>query len=107
MLHRPSLRSRTDATRIWRRCLEAFERQDGFTLAEMIVVLAILGVVLAGLTQLFTGALFAQKDQTSRAQAQQDARLALDQLRRELHCGSALAYSATSITVALPSYCPS
>jgi prepilin-type N-terminal cleavage/methylation domain-containing protein len=96
MLERARLRAR-----------RAIEAQDGFTLAEMIVVLAILGVVLAGLTQLFTGALFAQKDQTSRAQAQQDARLALDQLRRELHCGSALAYSATSITVALPSYCPS
>jgi prepilin-type N-terminal cleavage/methylation domain-containing protein len=96
MLERARLRAR-----------RAVEAQDGFTLAEMLVVLAILGIVLAGLTQLFTGALFAQRDQTNRTRAQQDARLALDQLRRELHCGSALAYSAASITVALPSYCAS
>ena len=64
--------------------------EGGFTLAEMLVVLAILGIVLAGLTQLFTGALFG-KDQTSRTQAQQNARLALDKLRREIHCASTFA----------------
>ena len=68
----------------------ALEAQDGFTLAEMLVVLAILGVVLAGLTQLFTSALAAGKDQTGRTQAQLDARLALDKLRREIHCASAV-----------------
>ena len=35
-------------------CPTAAEAQDGFTLTEMLVVLAILGIVLAGLTQLFT-----------------------------------------------------
>src|SRR4051794_9035276 len=85
----------------------AVEAQDGFTLPEVLVVVAILGIVLAGLTQLFTSALKAQTDQTRRANAQQDARVALDRLRRDLHCASALTYSATSITFTLPSYCQS
>ena len=56
----------------------------------MLVVLAILGIVLAGLTVLFTSAMRSQTDQTNRVNAQQDARVALDQLRRELRCASAL-----------------
>ena len=74
----------------------------------MLVVLAILGIVLSGLTVLFTSAMRSQTDQTKRVNAQQDVRVALDQLRRELRCGSALAYnSASSVTVTLPSYCRS
>jgi prepilin-type N-terminal cleavage/methylation domain-containing protein len=84
------------------------DAQDGFTLPEVLVVLAIIGIVLVGITQLFTSALKSETDQTRRVNAQQDARVALDQLRRELHCGSALSYnSASSVTVTLPSYCSS
>ena len=72
--------------------------------------MAIIGVVLAGTTQLFMSAMKSQNDQTNRVQAQQDARLALDQLRREIHCASALTtpsgYPASSITITLGSYCP-
>ena len=86
----------------------ACRAQDGFTLPEVLVVVAILGIVLAGLTQLFVSATKSATDQTSRANGQQDARIALDRLRREIHCGSNLTYtSATSVTVTLPSYCPS
>jgi prepilin-type N-terminal cleavage/methylation domain-containing protein len=82
--------------------------EDGFTLAEMLVVLAIVGIILVGITQLLTSAVKSQTDQTRRVNAQQDARVALDQLRRELHCGSALSYnSPSSVTVTLPSYCSS
>jgi prepilin-type N-terminal cleavage/methylation domain-containing protein len=83
--------------------------QDGFTLPEMLVVLAIIGVVLAGITQLFMGAMNSQKDQTNRTQAQQSARLGLDKLRREIRCASALTssgYPASAITITLGSYCP-
>jgi prepilin-type N-terminal cleavage/methylation domain-containing protein len=102
------MRERTTAAagdahrRVWRRAAA----QDGFTLAEMLVVLAILGTVLAGLTVLFTAAMKTHTDQTNRANAQQDARVALDKLRRELHCSSALTYnSASSVTVTMPPYC--
>jgi len=84
------------------------EAQDGFTLTELLVVLLIIGVILVGITQLFTSALKSETDQTKRVNAQQDARVALDQLRRELHCASDLSYnSASSVTVTLPSYCSS
>ena len=74
----------------------------------MLVVLAILGVILAGMTQLFTSALKSQNDQTNRTQAQTDARLGLDKLRREIHCANGLTSSgsASSITITLGSYCP-
>ena len=88
----------------------AAEAQDGFTLPEMLVVLAIVGIVLVGITQLFTSALKSQTDQTNRTQAQQDARLGLDKLRREIRCASALTtpsgYPASAITITLGSYCP-
>jgi prepilin-type N-terminal cleavage/methylation domain-containing protein len=93
-----------------RHARRAAERQDGFTLAEMLVVLAILGLVLAGLTALFTSGLKAQTDQTNRTQAQQDGRLALDKLRREIRCASGIStpsgYPAPSITITLGTWCP-
>ena len=86
------------------------EAQDGFTLVELLVVLAIVGVILAGITQLLTSALKSQNDQTNRTQAQQDARLGLDKLRREIRCASALTTPsgspASAITIMLGSYCP-
>jgi prepilin-type N-terminal cleavage/methylation domain-containing protein len=79
------------------------------TLIEMLVVVAILGVVLAALTDLFVSATHTSKVQTDHAGAQQDARLALDKFRREFRCASG-ASGATStpgptVTVTLPSYC--
>ncbi len=88
----------------------ATSAQDGFTLPELLVVMAIVGVVLAGTTQLFMSAMKSQNDQTNRTQAQQDARLGLDKLRREIRCASALTtpsgYPASSITITLGGYCP-
>jgi prepilin-type N-terminal cleavage/methylation domain-containing protein len=80
----------------------------GYTLSEMIVVLAILGVVVAALTQLFVSASNAQSDMSKRVQAQQNARLALDKLRREIHCAKAVSGTVpgSSITITLGSYCP-
>ncbi len=73
-------------------------------------MIAILGVVLAGITQLLMSALKSQNDQTNRTQAQQDARLGLDKLRREIRCASGLTtpsgYPASAITITLGSYCP-
>ena len=56
----------------------------------MLVVVAILAIVLGGLTTLFVSALTSQVDQPNRVQAQQNARLALDALRREIHCAKAI-----------------
>ena len=81
--------------------------EAGVTLTEMLVVLVILLIVLAGMTTLFTSASNSQVDQTNRVEAQRNARLALDALRREIHCASAVtAVSASSLTITLPGYCP-
>jgi prepilin-type N-terminal cleavage/methylation domain-containing protein len=88
----------------------AAEAQDGFTLPELLVVLAIVGIVLAGITQLLVSAVKSETDQTNRTQAQQEARLGLDKLRREIRCASTLTtpsgYPASAITITLGSYCP-
>ena len=70
----------------------------GLALTEMIVVLAILVVVLTALTQLFVSASTAEVDMSNRVQAQQDARLALDKLRREIHCAKEVTLSNGSVS---------
>jgi prepilin-type N-terminal cleavage/methylation domain-containing protein len=83
--------------------------ERGYSLSEMLVVVAIIGIVLGALTQLFVSASTAQVDMTRRFEAQQDMRLALDKLRREIHCANKVTGSppTSSIVISLGSYCPS
>lgn len=83
--------------------------EGGYTLPELLTVTAILSTVLTGLTVLFVQATNADLQMNERFQAQQNARLAVDRMRRELHCASAITPTgaSTSITVTLPSQCPS
>jgi prepilin-type N-terminal cleavage/methylation domain-containing protein len=71
------------------RVRDRIRRDDGYTLVEMVVVMAILGFVLAGLTTVFVSGSSAQLDLNRRFQAQQQARLALDRIRVDVHCASA------------------
>ena len=82
--------------------------ERGYTLIELVQVAAILSVVLTGLTVLFVRASNAEFQMNERFQAQQSARVAVDKMRRELHCASAITPtgSAASITVTLPAQCP-
>jgi Tfp pilus assembly protein PilW len=83
----------------------------GYTLVELIVVLAIFMTVVTALVSLFTSGAKAELDMNRRFEAQQNARLALDRLRRELHCANGITATpntaVSSITVSLPSQCPS
>ena len=82
--------------------------ESGYSLIEMLTVLAILGVVMGGLTTVFVSATNADADMNNRFQAQQGARLGLDKLRREVHCASAgtpAGSNTSSITLTLPTYC--
>jgi prepilin-type N-terminal cleavage/methylation domain-containing protein len=85
--------------------------ERGFSLPEMLTVIAILGVVLAAMTQLFASASTSQVNQTNRVRAQLDGRIALDQLRREIHCASSVSpnpngtWPTRSITIVIPSSC--
>jgi len=82
-------------------------REDGYTLIELLIVLIILASVVGSLTTLFVHASNAELDLNNRFQAQQNARLALDKLRREGHCASqASVATSSSVTLTLASYCP-
>jgi prepilin-type N-terminal cleavage/methylation domain-containing protein len=69
--------------------------EGGYSLVEMVTVMAILGVVLGGVVTLFTAGIKADSDQNQRFQAQQDTRLALDKLRRDIHPSCTISTPAT------------
>jgi prepilin-type N-terminal cleavage/methylation domain-containing protein len=82
--------------------------EAGYSLVELIIVMAILTVVLGAIVALFTAGINADADQNRRFQAQQDVRLAMDKLRRELHSGCTVSAPATyntpvnSVTIYVP-----
>jgi prepilin-type N-terminal cleavage/methylation domain-containing protein len=89
-----------------RRLLARLRSERGFSLVEMVTVMAIMGVVMSGLTTVFISASNAELDMNNRFQAQTAARLALDKFRREVHCASSVTLNSTSsVTVVLPSGC--
>jgi prepilin-type N-terminal cleavage/methylation domain-containing protein len=69
--------------------------ERGYTLVEMVVVMACLGVVMSGLTTIFVSGSHAELEINRRFQAQQEARLALDKFRTDLHCASSAEVDAT------------
>jgi prepilin-type N-terminal cleavage/methylation domain-containing protein len=92
--------------------------QGGYTMIELLAVMAIFLTVVTALTKLFVSGAKAELDANHRFEAQSNARLALDKLRRELHCSSGITQTGggtlspppvtyTAIRVTLPSHCPS
>jgi prepilin-type N-terminal cleavage/methylation domain-containing protein len=81
----------------------------GYTLIELLVVMALLSVVVGGIVTLFASGLNSEADQNRRFQAQQDGRLALDKLRREVHSACTISTPNTyntplsSVTIYFPS----
>jgi len=63
--------------------------ERGFSLVELLVVMAILGIVLGALTTVFVSGSNAELNLNRQFQAQQAARLALDKIRTDIHCASA------------------
>ncbi len=82
--------------------------QAGYSMLELLMVMVILGTVIGALTTLFVQASNAEFDMNRRFAAQQSARVAIDKMRREIHCASAITPTGTSssISVTLPSQCP-
>jgi prepilin-type N-terminal cleavage/methylation domain-containing protein len=75
--------------------------EGGYSLIELLTTMAILSVVLGGITTLFVAGSNADSDLNRRYQAQTAARLALDRIRRDGHaaCGLATGYSASKVTL--------
>jgi prepilin-type N-terminal cleavage/methylation domain-containing protein len=81
--------------------------ERGYTLVEMLTVLVIMSVVMTSLTTVFVQASNSETDMNNRFQAQLTARLALDKMRREVHCASVGTPTgvSSSVTITLASYC--
>jgi prepilin-type N-terminal cleavage/methylation domain-containing protein len=81
--------------------------EQGYSLVEMLTVLVIMGVVMTSLTTVFVQASNSETDMNNRFQAQLTAKLALDKMRREVHCASVVTPTgvSSSVTITLPSYC--
>lgn len=92
-----------------RRLLRRSRAADGYTITELVAVMAILTTIVTALTSLFVSGAQAELDLNRRVEAQQAARLAVEKLRRELHCASGITpegSAVASITVTLPGHCP-
>ena len=77
-------------TSVMKKLRDRLGRDDGYTLVELITVMAILGIVLAPLSSSFASGMVAQASQTRREQAYANARVALQRLRLDVHCASAV-----------------
>jgi prepilin-type N-terminal cleavage/methylation domain-containing protein len=80
---------------------------SGFTIVELIIVCAVLGIVMTGLVNIFVSSTRAQSDADARLQAQQNVRLAIDRLQYEARCASSatLVSSGAGVTLTLPTVC--
>ncbi len=74
--------------------------QHGFTLAELMVVMAVIGIIMAGVLVIQMGGEQAYLYGSSRVETQQNARVALDLMTRELRSAQSITTipSATDIT---------
>ncbi len=83
--------------------------EGGFTLVELLSAITLLLTVLGTMTILMVSATTAEVDLTRRVQAQQQTRLALEKMRRDVHCATSTSLapdaSAATVTLALPT-CP-
>lgn len=80
--------------------------QAGYSLVEMLTVIVIMSIVFTGITQIFVSGSKAQADQDNRFQAQLATRLAMDKIRKDIHCASDVTpFAATSVTLKRPSGC--
>ena len=91
-----------------RRIRALLAREQGYSIVELLTVCTILAVVIGALTTLFVGASKGELDMNRLFQAQESARLAIDKLRREIHCASAVSPSgsSSSIVLSIPAQCP-
>jgi prepilin-type N-terminal cleavage/methylation domain-containing protein len=82
--------------------------EGGFTLIELVTVMAMMLVVMGALSEAMIAAHKTEEDLNRRFASQINARIALDQLRREIHCASTVTPTgpSSSITITLGSRCP-
>ena len=82
--------------------------QGGYTLIELLVSMGILGSVMTSVSVLLVSATNSEVDMNRRFQAQTQARLGLDLMRREVHCAMSVSPvgASASVTLTIPATCP-
>jgi type II secretory pathway pseudopilin PulG len=82
--------------------------ERGFTLIELITALTMLMIVVTALVMTLDAATKTEAEMNRRFSSQVNARIALDQLRREIHCAVSVVPvgASSSITIVLGSRCP-
>jgi type II secretory pathway pseudopilin PulG len=84
-----------------RRLRRLVRSQSGYSVVELLIVMAIPAVIVGGLTTAFVQGSTAELDANRRVQAQLQANAALDRLRRDIHCASAGTVSLSGDTITL------
>jgi prepilin-type N-terminal cleavage/methylation domain-containing protein len=81
--------------------------EAGMSLVELLMVLVILSVLLAGLANIFVSGLRTGSDSTARFAGQQNVRTAVARLEFEVRCasGATVGASGGSVQLTLPSQC--
>jgi prepilin-type N-terminal cleavage/methylation domain-containing protein len=82
--------------------------ESGYSLVELVIVMAIMGTVLAAISAMFVTGIHAQSDLDNRFQAQVNLNTAISKLRREVHnaCGISAGYTTSVITLQMPTSNP-
>jgi prepilin-type N-terminal cleavage/methylation domain-containing protein len=92
----------TARARLSRRARARLLDERGFTLPELLVTMAILLIVVGALASVLVSATNTEMDANRRFQAQGQARAALDEMRREVHCASAITQDNSTATAMSP-----
>jgi type II secretory pathway pseudopilin PulG len=72
----------------------------------MLTVMIIMSIVFAGITSVFVAGSKAAADQDRRFQAQLTTRLALDKIRRDIHCATDVTpFTTNAVTLKIPTAC--
>jgi prepilin-type N-terminal cleavage/methylation domain-containing protein len=80
--------------------------ESGYSLIEMLTVMVIMSVVFAGITTAFVSGSKAQAEQERRFQAQVTTRLAVDKIRRDIHCANDVTpFSTSAVTLKIAAAC--
>jgi prepilin-type N-terminal cleavage/methylation domain-containing protein len=82
-------------------------QEEGMTLIELLTTMAIMGFVLSAIIGVFVSGLHAEVDMNQRFQAQQEARLALQSMRKDLRTACTESVSTKFVTgdTVLLGYC--